>query len=169
MEETTQKFLPIKKADIRDEECKVSEASWFLVNPCLPGGTLPHLWAGKTGEQDDPARPLPRVPLWQNLHVLDRRERQRSIPWLPHFHHLLWKSWRILGLVRSKGQPEQGGNKHKQNMVPKMLPMSSQVSKAPETSFLLGVHQFDFSAVVEDKCNPEAPVRESSILRQFSL
>ena len=51
-------------------------------------------------------------------------------------------------------------------MALKILP---KVSKAPETSLLLGVHQFDFSAVVEDKCNPEAPVRESSILRQFSL
>ena len=169
MEETTQKFLPIKKADIRDEECKVVEASWFLVKPCLPGGTLSHLWAGKTSKQDDSARPLPRVPLWQNLHVLDRRERQRSIPWLPHFHHLLWKSWRILGLVRSQRQPEQGGNKHKQHMALKILPISSKVSKAPETSLLLGVHQFDFSAVVEDKCSPEAPVRESSILQQFHI
>ena len=54
-------------------------------------------------------------------------------------------------------------------MALKILPISSKVSKAPETSLLLGVHQFDFSAVVEDKCSPEAPVRESSILCQFSL
>ena len=33
--------------------------------------------------------------------------------------------------------------------------ISSKVSKAPETSLLLGVHQFDFSSVVDDKCSLE--------------
>ena len=33
-----------------------------------------------------------------------------------------------------------------------------KVSKAPETSLLLGVHQFDFSSVLEDKCTLDQSV-----------
>ena len=33
-----------------------------------------------------------------------------------------------------------------------------KVSKAPETSLLLGVHQFDFSTVLEDKCTLDQSV-----------
>ena len=33
-----------------------------------------------------------------------------------------------------------------------------KVSNAPETSLLLGVHQFDFSSVLDDKCSLDQSV-----------
>ena len=44
------------------------------------------------------------------------------------------------------------GKGEKENVTNLIYP---KVSNAPETSLLLGVHQFDFSSVVDDKCSLE--------------
>ena len=57
-------------------------------------------------------------------------------------------------MVRPEGQPQQSGE-----LKIKMIGISYlKVSNAPETSLLLGVHQFDFSSVLDDKCSLDQSV-----------
>ena len=59
------------------------------------------------------------------------------------------KDNRSKAVSKAKSRHEEKTSKKEINLI------FSKVSKAPETSLLLGVHQFDFSSVVDDKCSLE--------------